>query len=151
MSNSNLLTGLLTLAISGLAFFQSRPLTFLGRVFVDWTLFILGILGVSLVIKGLFTQGQDKTMAGVKGIGGVWLTIFGLSIYLMLIPVLGFIIASTAWFTLSGVLLSPRSKQSSLSTWWRSFGVGLLVTFIFYVLFKLALAVPLPGGVLGIG
>lgn len=150
MINTNLLTGLLTLALSGLAFFQSRSFTFWGRVFLDWTLFILAILGVALVIKGLL-KGIPDHIPGIKGIGKVWLTVLGLFIYLTLIPVLGFIIASVVGFTLAGGLLSPSIRRKQFSTWWRSLGVGLLVTIVFYVLFKLALAVPLPGGVLGIG
>lgn len=150
MINTNLLTGLLTLALSGLAFFQSRSFTFLGRVFLDWALFILAILGVALVTKGLLI-GETDNPPGIKGIGKVWLTVLGLFIYLTLIPVLGFIIASVVGFTLAGVLLSPGPMRVRCTTWWRSLGVGLLVTMVFYVLFKLALAVPLPGGVLGIG
>ena len=150
MINTNLLTGLLTLAVSGMAFFQSRSFTFLGRVFLDWTLFILAILGMALVIKGLLIGESDNT-PGIKGIGKVWLAVLMLFIYLSLIPVLGFIIASVAGFTLAGVLLSPEPMRKRFITWRRSLGVGLLVTIVFYVLFKLALAVPLPGGILGIG
>lgn len=150
MINTNLLTGLLTLALSGLGFFQSRSFTFWGRVFLDWTLFILAILGVALVTKGLL-KGVSDHIPEIKGIGKVWLTVLGLFIYLTLIPVLGFIIASVVGFTLAGGLLSLGTRRKQLTTWWRSLGVGLLVTIVFYVLFKLALAVPLPGGILGIG
>ena len=150
MSNTNFLTGLLALAVSSLAFLESRSFTFFGRVFLDWTLIVLTILGLALLIKGLLLREQVKA-AVVKEIGKVWLTVLGLFIYLTLIPIFGFIIASVSGFTLSGVLLSPGPMRKLFSTWWRSFEVGLLVTFIFYVLFKLALAVPLPGGILGIG
>ncbi|MGE5605117.1 MAG: tripartite tricarboxylate transporter TctB family protein [Bacteroidota bacterium] len=150
MNNSNLLTGLLALAVSGLAFLESRSFTFFGRVFLDWTIIALTILGLALAGKGLLLREQVKSPA-VKEIRKVWLTVLGLFIYLTLIPVFGFIIASVIGFTLSGVLLSPCTRRKQFSTWWRALGVGLLVTFIFYALFKLALAVPLPGGVLGIG
>lgn len=150
MSNTDLLTGLLTLTVSGLAFLESRSFTFFGRVFLDWTIIALTILGLALVGKGLLLREQAKAPA-VKEIGKVWLTVLGLFIYLTLIPVLGFIIASVAGFTLAGVLLSPGPMRKRFITWWRALGVGLLVTFIFYALFKLALAVPLPGGILGIG
>lgn len=150
MINTNLLTGLLTLAVSGLAFLESRSFTFLGRMFLDWTLLILAMLGVALVIKGLLISEPDH-LPGIKSIGKVWLTVLGLFIYLTLIPVLGFIIASVAGFTLAGVFISPGPMRVRCITWWRSFGVGLLVTIVFYALFKLALAVPLPGGILGIG
>lgn len=150
MSNTDLLTGLLTLAVSGLAFLESRSFTFLGRIFLDWTLFILAILGVALVTKGLLMGVPDNPPA-IKNIGKVWLTVLGLFIYLTLLPVLGFIITSVAGFTLAGVLISPGPMRARCATWWRALEVGLLVTIVFYVLFKLALAVPLPGGILGIG
>jgi hypothetical protein len=111
---------------------------------------ILAILAVALVIKGLLV-GEPDHIPGIKGIGKVWLTVLGLFIYLALIPVLGFIISSVVGFTLAGVLLSPGIKRKRFSIWRRSLGVGLLVTVIFYVLFKLALAVPLPGGILRVG
>lgn len=153
MKNLNFLTGLLALALSGLAFLQSRSFTFYGRIFLDWTLIILAVLGGALMVKGLLRVEPVKTEAeaGVKRAGPVWWTILGLFSYVLLIPVLGFIIASIAGFTLAGVSLASGPERKQLITWAKAFGVGLLVTAIFYVLFKLVLAVPLPEGVLGIG
>lgn len=151
MINTDLLTGLLVLAISGVAYLQSRSFTFFGGVFVDWTLFILVVLSGTLIIKGILAGERAKTAVEAKRAREVWFTVLGLIIYLLLIPVLGFLIASVVGFTLSGVLLSPRPNRKHIFTWAKAFGVGFLVTTIFYVLFKLALAVPLPGGILGIG
>lgn len=152
MINNHLLTGLLVLGLSGVAYSQAHSFTFLGGIFVNWTLIILSGLGGILSVKGLLTakplQPEKKVITEHQG--PVWFTVLGLMSYLFIIPVLGFPIASIIWFTLSGVLLSPPKKRQHFSTWLKAFSVGLLVTISFYILFKFALAVPLPKGIMGI-
>lgn len=147
--NTDLLSGLLVLGITFAAWIQSRDFSYYGGVFVNWVLVVLAVLGAVLVIKGVknrkaaeriqFTKPQLKRLFALAGL---------LIAYLLLIYGVGFVLGSMIAYTAICLMLFSPERRFTVRAWAESFGAGILVTVLFYIVFKYALLVPLPVGVL---
>lgn len=146
MFNSDLTAASLVLGISALAWTQAIHFSPLGGIFVRFVLGILTLLGLVLLLKGLWfprmglwqQPGEDFRL--VLSMGG------GMAAYLVLIPYLGFLLASILFFSLTSWLLDRHAHAEKRFLHSCSAGIGLTV--LFFLAFKYALSVPLPAGVL---
>lgn len=74
----------------------------------------------------------------------------GLGLYMLFTPRTGFLLTSVFLFSGLSLMRFPGDTRTKYS-WLKAFGTGLLVTALFYVVFKYVLLVPLPVGTLFIG
>lgn len=149
MWNSDILSGVLVLGVTALAWTQSRDFSYYGGVFVDWVLVVLAVLGLILLVSGIrnqktaekirFTRAQIRRLLGLGG---------ALVGYLFLIYLVGFVLGSIVSYAFICLMLCSEEKRFTLRAWAESAGAGTLITALFYVVFKYALLVPLPAGVL---
>lgn len=146
--NTDIISGLLVLLLTVLGHQQSQNLSYYGGVFVKWVLLILLVLGVALLIKGLYKREKSAFFApGAHPRQVLWLAL-GLVAYLLVIPWLGFLLTSIIAFSVICLVLTPASKRRSRQTWFWAIGVGTSVSLLFFLVFRYALLVPLPIGAL---
>lgn len=146
MGNTDLISALLILGVTAVAYQQSQEFSYYGRIFVNWVLLIMSGLSVILLIKGLVHKGRLAFWSTGSQKGQVFLVIIGLVSYLGLMPWAGFLLTSIIGFTSLCLLLTPAKKRKDLQTWLKAIGVATTVTIAFYGGFKYLLAVPLPIG-----
>lgn len=149
--NADLVAGGLLILVAGLAFWQSASLTFLGRLFVNWTLILLSGLGAVLMVRGVFRKSTTKLCRKSERRGSALIVILGLLAYLGLVAWLGFFLPSLAGFAGLSMTLTPQTSRRNPSVWFKALGLSFLVIIGFQVFFKMILGVPLPGGSLGWG
>lgn len=147
MTNPDLVSGLLVLGLTGLAWQQSRTFSYYGGVFVDWVLLILGGLGLLLVIKACadLRMGKEALRLSLKNSGSVMTLLFSLVLYIFLLPRLGFLLSGMIILSGISLLLTP-GKKNLPKNWVAAAALSLILTAMFYFIFKTGLSVPLPVG-----
>lgn len=144
MLNSDLIIGIAGLIIAGVAFFVSRDLSFLGGVFVNYSLIIIASLAALMIVKGFVKPEKLRFFESAIERNNIVIGISILAAYLFLLPRIGFLPASYLFYLVLSLYLSEDglSTRNILSTALLSGGVVAL----FYLLFKQVLEVPLPQG-----
>jgi hypothetical protein len=144
MLNSDLIIGVIGLIIAGIAYSVTRDLSFLGGVFVNYTLIIIVSLATLMIIKGLVKPERLRFFESTIERNNVVIGIGILAVYLFFMPRIGFLPASYLFFLALSLYLSEDilSKRNIVVTALISGGVVAL----FYFLFRHVLEVPLPQG-----
>jgi hypothetical protein len=144
-ANTDLLSGILGLAIAGVFWWGRGDVGRLSIMFPHALLFILAAFSMALVVKGLFrperrsifAEGDRAKIIGTCAILYVWV---------IAIPYIGFFLASVAGFwVLTCYLATSRHKVTPILAARLFFIVLAEVTF-FYLVFAKLLFVPLPTG-----
>lgn len=142
--NSDLIIGAFTAALTLLVYFVTRDLSRLGGIFVDYVLVVMGVLSAVVLIKGFVKPERLRFFESAVERNNIFIGIVILLIYLIILPLIGFLPASFIfYFTFNLYLGDDRFT-------WKNIAASILLTFVvvtgFYIVFHYFLEVPLPTG-----
>lgn len=144
MLNSDIIVGVSSLLLAAVFWFFTRDLSRLGGIFVNYVLVILTILGLVVTIKGFVKPERIRLFESAVERNNVLIGTGILLGYLIVLPFIGFLPSSFLFFLVMTVYLSEErftTRNIVLST-----VLSAVVVTLFYLIFKHALAVPLPKG-----
>lgn len=144
MINSDIVVGVGTLILAGIAYFMTRDLSSLGGVFVNFTLWAMVVFAVLELIKGFVKPEKIKFFESREERDNVIVGLVILLVYLGMLPFVGFLPSSLLFFAVMNLYLGHEpltAKRIAKST-----ALSLVVVIIFYLTFKGVLEVPLPQG-----
>jgi hypothetical protein len=142
--NSDLIIGAFTAALTLLVYFVTRDLSRLGGIFVDYVLVVMGVLSAVVLIKGFAKPERLRFFESAVERNNIFIGIVILLIYLIILPLIGFLPASFIfYFTFNLYLGDDRFTLKNIAA-------SALLTFVvvtgFYIVFHYFLEVPLPTG-----
>jgi amino acid transporter len=142
--NADLIIGIVSLGLAALVYFSTRELSKLGGVFVDYTLVALTVLALLTTAKGLVKPERIRFFESVVERNNVLVGICILLLYLIFLPLTGFLPASYAFYFCFNLYLADErfTTRNILS----SAALTALVVTAFYFIFHDFLEVPLPEG-----
>jgi len=139
-----MIVGLVSLGIAALVYFSTRGLSRLGGVFVDYTLVALTILATITIVKGFISPQRIRFFDSARERNNVIVGIFILLLYLVFMPLIGFLPASYAFYFCFNIYLADDRFA------WRNIVFSAILTAVvvtaFYFIFHHFLEVPLPEG-----
>jgi hypothetical protein len=140
--NSDLIVGTFSLALGLLVYFSTRELSKLGGVFVDYVVIALVVLAVLVIVKGFIKPEYIKFFESVLERNNVIIGVFILILYLIALPIIGFLSSSYAFYFCFNLYLADErfSKKNIIS----SLLLTAVVVTAFYFIFNGFLEVPLP-------
>jgi len=142
--NADLIVGAVSTGLSALVFFSTRGLSKLGGVFVDYVLVALTALAALTIVKGFIRPERIQFFESVVERNNVLVGIGILLLYLILLPILGFLPASYAfYFCFNLYLADDRFTTKNIFS---STALTAVVVTAFYFIFHNFLEVPLPEG-----
>ena len=145
MLNADLIIGFSSLILAGVFFVATRDLSSLGGLFVNYTLVVIAILSVSMLIKGFLKPERLAFFDSNVERNNVIVGIVILALYLILMPLIGFLPASYLFYAVFNLYLAP--DRWSWKNIVRSVLISAVVVTVFYGVFRFLLAVPLPKGI----
>lgn len=144
MLNSDLIVGISTLVLAGIAWSVTRDLSKLGGVFVDFTLWAIVVLSLLELIKGVVTPEKIKFFESRDERDNVVVGVGILAGYLALLPFVGFLPSSLLFYAVMNLYLSHEKLTRGGII--KAVLLSMVVVAVFYVVFKQVLEVPLPKG-----
>jgi len=142
--NSDLLMGLAALAVAVIVILSTTSLSRYGSVFVLSCAGVLSVLGLIALLKGIVRPEKIELFESTLERNRILIGLLLLVVFLVLIPIVGFLLASLVFYALMTLSLHD-GRRDVLFVLYRSvqavFVVGAL-----YLLFYHGLQVPLPGG-----
>ena len=146
MVNADLIIGVSTLIIASIVWFASRGLSLLGGMFVNYTLIAMAFLSVVVLVKGLIKPEKLRIFESAIERNNVLLGLVILFLYITVMPYVGFLSASYAFYAVFNWYLGDDRMNT------RYIVISCLLSFIvvstFYMVFQYVLNVPLPKGTL---
>ena len=140
--NSDIVIGLFSLALAAVVYFSTRGLSHLGGVFVDYTLVAMTVLAVIITVKGFMKPEHIRFFDSVIERNNVITGVIILLLYLIVLPLVGFLPASYAfYFCFNLYLADDRFTTKNLIV---SALLTAVVVTAFYFIFHYFLEVPLP-------
>ena len=140
--NSDYIIGILTLIISAVVYFSTRELSRLGGVFVDYVLIASAVLSLLILLKGFVKPEHIKFFDSVIERNNVTIGICILLVYLIILPVVGFLPSSYAFYFCFNLYLTD-DRFSIKKILFLALLTAVVVT-AFYFIFNGLLEVPLP-------
>lgn len=140
--NSDLLIGLFSLGLAALAYFNTRHLSKLGGVFVDYVLVAMAVLGAIITVKGFIKPERVRFFESVIERNNVLIGVGILLLYLIFLPLAGFLASSYAFYFCFNLYLAD-DRFTTRNILFSALLTGVVVT-AFYFIFKVFLGVPLP-------
>lgn len=140
--NSDLIVGLFSLGLAALAYFNTRHLSKLGGVFVDYVLWAMAILGAIIVIKGFIKPERVRFFESAIERNNVAIGVGILLLYLIFLPLAGFLASSYVFYFCFNLYLADE-RFTTKNILFSALLTGVVVT-AFYFIFKEFLGVPLP-------
>jgi hypothetical protein len=142
--NSDLLIGLFSLGLAAVAYFNTRHLSKLGGVFVDYVVVAMVFLGAIIVVKGFIRSERVRFFESVIERNNVLIGVGILLLYLIFLPLAGFLASSYAFYFCFNLYLADE-RFSTKNILFSALLTAVVVT-AFYFIFKQFLGVPLPQG-----
>ena len=133
-----------TLAFAGLVLFMSQGLSRFGGVFVQYSAWTLVALSVFTIAMSLYRPSRQAFFESAIERRRVFSAIAVFVIFLALLPVVGFVIASFAFYI--AIQYQLEEGAFSMTRWLKLMLMGVAVTGVLYLLFHQLLRVPLPAG-----
>ena len=140
--NSDLIVGFFSLGLAALAYFNTRHLSKLGGVFVDYVLWAMMILGGIIVIKGFIKPERIRFFESAIERNNVAIGVGILLLYLIFLPLAGFLASSYAFYFCFNLYLADE-RFTTKNILFSALLTAAVVT-AFYFIFKEFLGVPLP-------
>ncbi|MDJ0781867.1 MAG: tripartite tricarboxylate transporter TctB family protein [Desulfosarcinaceae bacterium] len=144
MLNADLLISLVTLALAAVVYLQTRDLSRLGGVFVNYVLVAMTALAILVLIKGFVKPEKITFFKSTVERNNVAVGILFLGLYLVLLPLIGFLPASYLFYFVFNLYLGD--DRLSLRSVLLSVVLTAVVVTGFYLIFHHFLEVPLPEG-----
>jgi hypothetical protein len=140
--NSDIVIGLFSLALAAVVYFSTRGLSRLGGVFVDYTLVAMTVLAVIITVKGFMKPEHIRFFDSAIERNNVITGVIILLLYLIVLPLVGFLPASYAFYFCFNLYLADNRFTT------KNLIVSALLTAVvvtsFYFIFHYFLEVPLP-------
>jgi putative tricarboxylic transport membrane protein len=145
MYNSDLIVGIFSLAFTAVIYFATRDLSRFSAIFINYVLVILGTLSILEIIKGLVKPSRIAFFESAVERNNILAGLLILMVYLILLPVIGFLLSSYLFFLVMSLYLSEErfTTRNILG----SVALSLVTVTIFYLIFRHVLLVPLPEGI----
>ncbi|MGD8970566.1 MAG: tripartite tricarboxylate transporter TctB family protein [Desulfobacterales bacterium] len=142
--NADLIIGAISIGLAALVFFATRGLSKLGGVFVNYVLVALATLAALTIVKGFFKPERIQFFESVVERNNVLVGIGILLLYLIFLPILGFLPASYAFYFCFNLYLAD--DRFTIKNIFSSVALTAVVVTAFYFIFHNFLEVPLPKG-----
>ncbi len=143
--NSDLIMGMVALAIAAVVVFVTTDLSKYGSVFVFSCAGALAVLGLVALLKGFIKPEKIEFFESQLERNRILTGLLLLAVFLVLIPITGFLIASLAFYVLMTMALHDGQRDVKFLIY--RFVQATLVVVALYVLFYHGLQVPLPTGI----
>ncbi len=143
--NSDLIMGGIALAIVTLTYFSTRNLSPLGGLFIYYCVVVMAFLGSLTILKGLIRPERLKFFESALERNRVITGLIILSVYLVVIPYLGFLPASYGFYFIFSLYLNKK-RFEPVTVVISAISCTVVVTALYYV-FYYFLQVPLPSSV----
>jgi len=144
--NSDLIMGMVCLAVAAVVFFSTGELSQYGGVFIRFSIGLLLVLGIASLIIGFKKPEKVRFFESTSELRRIGTGVFMLIGYLVLIPAIGFVLASLIFYVLMSLTLQDKPLVAKQIVF--SLVQALLVVGVLYSLFYYLLQVPLPTGML---
>jgi len=142
MINTNLWIGIFCGGLALLVFFVTRDLSRLGGIYVNFVLAAMGILSLIMMVRGLLKPEMIRIFSSSEERNNVTIGVVILIIYLILLPIIGFLPSSYLFYFCFNLYLADN--RFTFSNIGRSILLSLIVVTLFYFVFHHFLEVPLP-------
>lgn len=140
--NSDLIIGFFSLGLAALVYFNTRELSKLGGVFVDYVLVAMVVLGAIIAIKGFVKPERIRFFESMTERNNVAIGVGILLLYLIFLPLAGFLASSYVfYFCFNLYLADHRFSTKNILV---SALLTVVVVTVFYFIFSRFLGVPLP-------
>ncbi|MCB2190770.1 MAG: tripartite tricarboxylate transporter TctB family protein [Deltaproteobacteria bacterium] len=140
--NSDLLIGLFSLSLAVVAYFNTRDLSKLGGVFVDYILVAMAVLGAIIAVKGFIKPDRVRFFESMIERNNVLIGVGILLLYLIFLPLAGFLASSYVFYFCFNLYLAD-DRFTTRNILFSALLTAVVVT-AFYFIFKVFLGVPLP-------
>lgn len=143
LDTSGLATAVATLALSGWVIWESEHYSELAAAFPRTVALVMAAASVVLIVRCLLRMQRPAEVEAGSRLhrGALLLVLVG---WAVLIPVIGFFLASVAGFVASG--LTARYEPWSAARWAGLLAMAFAAVGVFYGLFSEVLRVPFPQG-----
>jgi amino acid transporter len=144
MLNADLIIAVFSAAFGGIVLWNTRGLSKLGGVFLDYVLVAIFFLAAAMLVKGFVRPEKLRFFESAVERNSVLVGIVILMLYLIAMPFIGFLFSSFCFYAVFNLYLSEDkfSRKNILQSVILSF----IVVVVFYFLFHHFLGVPLPEG-----
>lgn len=138
----DLIIGILTLLVSAIAYISAREMPEDTQVYTVTVISLFALFGALLVVFSIINRKKPGGRAlSILTVKNPVLSTFFVAAYLVLIPLLGFYVASAVFMVAFMLFLGARTPKS--------IAVAIIAMLLFiYILFTVQLRVPLPRGIL---
>lgn len=142
--NADLIVGSVSLALAAIVYVSTRGLSKLGGVFVNYVLIALVALAALTVAKGFIRPERIRFFESAVERKNVLIGIGILLLYLIFLPLAGFLPASYVFYFFFNLYLAD--ERFATKNILASAALTLVVVTVFYFIFHDFLQVPLPEG-----
>lgn len=145
--NSDLIMGIVAMLIAAIVWTKSYGLSHYGNVFIRSAASVLIVLAAIALLKGFIKPDKNRFFESIEERKRIVQALCILVVYVVLIPITGFILASVCFYLLLAMTLQTQPvsfKSSILLVMQSAMVVGVLT-----LLFSRLLQVPLPAGFWG--
>jgi hypothetical protein len=143
MLNNDLITAIVCTIIGIVFLLGSLSYTYLGKIFPMVISIALIIMSIILLIKSIISPELSGWLKQIK-IKNVIIIAVGVAIYVIAIPILGIIVASTIYIIAFSLVAAPEVNKATVAT---SIIVAVGVSASFSYVFIKYFYVPLPSGI----
>ena len=146
MINADLFIGIFGIVFGAFIFAFTRDLSRLGGVFLDAVLVVIFLLSIIMIVKSLLKPEKLAIFDSAVERNNVLMGIIILLLYLILMPIIGFLPSSYIFYFCFNVYLAQDrwSRRNIL----QSAALSVVVVSFFFAMFYFVLGVPLPQGLL---
>lgn len=142
--NSDIIIGAFSAALTVLVYFVTRDLSRLGSIFINAVLIAMGVLSLVVFVKGFIKPERLTFFESAVERNNILTGIVILMIYLIFLPLVGFLPSSYCFYFAFNLYLSE--DRFALKNIFTSSVLTLFVVTVFYIIFDYFLEVPLPTG-----
>ena len=142
MINANFWIGIFCGGLALLVYFVTRDLSRLGGVYVNFVLAAMGVLSLIIMVRGLMKPERIRIFSSSEERNNVIIGVVILTIYLILLPIIGFLPSSYLFYFCFNLYLADN--RFGFSNIVRSILLSIIIVTLFYFVFHHFLEVPLP-------
>ncbi len=142
--NADSIMGVVCLAIAAVVFFSTGGLSQYGGIFIRFCIGLLLVLGVASIVRGVRQPQKVLFFDSVIERSRIIIGVAMLALYLVLIPIAGFVVASLLFYLIMSFLL--QEKAMTVIGVVSKLIQAVVVVGLLYAMFYYILQVPLPVG-----
>ncbi|MFO8090302.1 MAG: tripartite tricarboxylate transporter TctB family protein [Desulfatiglandaceae bacterium] len=144
MFNADLIIGFFSAVFGAVVLLNTRGLSKLGGVFLDYVLVAIFFLAAAMLVKGFVRPEKLHFFESALERNNVLVGVVILMVYLFIMPFIGFLSSSFIFYAIFNSYLSE--DKFSTKNILQSLALSFIVVILFYFIFHNFLGVPLPEG-----